>query len=110
MNDIVSALSAEPGQRFPSESGRGQTSTLLIRDIPANIGGVGVAPARAGGLSDLERDVRAVKRSHRWAQESADRGDYVDALGWIEVIEVIVGRLSPSVQVEQQAWGLRTTV
>jgi hypothetical protein len=55
MNDIVSALSAEPGQRFPSESGRGQTSTLLIRDIPANIGGVGVAPARAGGLSDLER-------------------------------------------------------
>jgi hypothetical protein len=71
--------------------------------IPTN---VGVAPARAGGLSDLERDVRAVKRSNRRAQESADRGDYVDALGWLKVIEAIVGRLSSSVQVQQQAWGL----
>lgn len=103
MNDIVRGLSAEPGQRFPSESGRSQTSILPIRDIPTN---VGVAPARAGGLSDLERDVRAVKRSNRRAQESADRGDYVDALGWLKVIEAIVGRLSSSVQVQQQAWGL----
>jgi len=53
----------------------------------------------------LERHLAAVRRSLRWAQESADRGDYADALGWIGVLEAIGEQLPPGYQAKRQAWG-----
>jgi hypothetical protein len=46
----------------------------------------------------------AVRRSLGWAQESADRGDYADALGWIDVLEAIGEQLPASYQTRRQAW------
>jgi hypothetical protein len=55
-------------------------------------------------VTDNERHLTAVARSVGWARESAARGDYVDALGWIEVIEAIGDKLSDDCQIERQAW------
>jgi len=52
----------------------------------------------------LERHRAAVRRSLGWAQESADRGDYADALGWIGVLEAIGEQLPPGYQAKRQAW------
>ncbi len=53
---------------------------------------------------EVDRNLAAVSRSLGWAQESADRGDYLDALGWIEVVEAIGAELSTSFQIKRQAW------
>ncbi len=50
------------------------------------------------------RHSAAVKRSLRWAQESADRGDYADALGWIKVLETIGERVPPSYLAKSRVW------
>jgi hypothetical protein len=55
--------------------------------------------------SPIERHRAAVGRSLGWAQESADRGDYADALGWIRVLEAIGERLPPSFEAKRRAWG-----
>jgi hypothetical protein len=48
---------------------------------------------RAARLREIARDREAVRRSLVWAQESADRGDYADALGWIEVVETLEAQI-----------------
>ena len=51
-----------------------------------------------------ERHLAAVRRSLGWAQESADRGDYADALGWMGVLEAIGEQLPPDYQAKRRAW------
>jgi hypothetical protein len=58
-----------------------------------------------GPANPLERHRAAVRRSLGWAQESADRGDYANALGWIRVLEAIGEQRSPGDQAKRQAWG-----
>jgi hypothetical protein len=45
-----------------------------------------------------------VRSSLRWAQESADRGDYADALGWIRVLEAIGEPIPPAYQAKRRVW------
>jgi len=52
----------------------------------------------------LERHRAAVRRSLGWAQESAGRGDYADALGWIRVLEAIGEQLPPGYEAKRRAW------
>ncbi len=52
----------------------------------------------------LDRHRAAVRNSFGWAQESADRGDYADALLWIYMLEVIGEQLPPDVQAKRRAW------
>jgi hypothetical protein len=46
----------------------------------------------------------AVAQSLIWAQESATRGDYLTALGWIQVIEAIGDQLPHDFEVKRVAW------
>lgn len=62
------------------------------------------APPRAAGLSAADRHLRAVRGSLGWAQESADRGNYADALGWISVLEAIGERIPARYQTKRRAW------
>ena len=57
-----------------------------------------------------ERHTVAVKNSFRLAQESADRGDYVDALGWINVLEAIGEQIPADVEARRRAWHGQTSV
>jgi hypothetical protein len=60
--------------------------------------------ARLRAPSSLDRHLAAVARSLRWAQESAERGDYADALAWIQTVEAIGEQLPPSYQTKREAW------
>lgn len=53
-----------------------------------------------------DRHLAAVRRSLGWAQESAERGDYVNALGWIRMLEAIGEQLPPEYQAKHRAWRL----
>jgi hypothetical protein len=46
----------------------------------------------------------AVTHSLAWAQESADRGDYADAVGWLQAVEATGDHLSPAHQIKHRAW------
>ncbi len=88
--------------RQSSESGE---RLLVITGIEQQDGlrGVSVSP-RARPASEPDSHLVAVGRSLAWAQESADRGDYLDALGWIGVVEAIGEELSAVYQERRQAW------
>lgn len=51
-----------------------------------------------------ERHAAAVRNSLRWAQDAADRSDYVDALGWINVLESIGEQIPAAYQAKRRAW------
>jgi hypothetical protein len=53
---------------------------------------------------DSDRHLAAVARSLGWALESAARGDYADALGWVRVVEAIGDPIPPEYEVKRQAW------
>jgi hypothetical protein len=55
-------------------------------------------------ISDPDRHLAAVARSLGWAQESADRGDYADALGWVQAVEATGDLLSPAQRATRQVW------
>jgi hypothetical protein len=55
-------------------------------------------------ITASDRHLEAVTRSLRWAQESAQRGDYPDALAWIQVVEATGSELPPGFQDKRQAW------
>jgi hypothetical protein len=65
--------------------------------------GMGSSPP-ATGLSATSRHLAAVRRSLGWAQDSADRGDYADALGWIGVVEAIGDQLPAAIELKRHAW------
>jgi hypothetical protein len=83
----MSAVSARP----PALSVRaGSTLAPSSRAASENEGGGYVgALIRAWGLSDIDRDLAAVRRSVARAQESSDRCDYADALAAVGVLEMI---------------------
>jgi hypothetical protein len=51
-----------------------------------------------------ERHAAAVRMSLGWAQESADRGDFAEALGWIGVLDAIGERIPPSYEAKRRSW------
>jgi hypothetical protein len=53
---------------------------------------------------DSDRHLAAVARSLGWARESAARGDYADALGWVRVVEAIGGPIPHEYEAQRQAW------
>jgi hypothetical protein len=58
---------------------------------------------RAWGLSDIDRDLAAVRRSPAWAQESSDRGDYADAFAWIAVLKMITAQIPTAYLTKRRA-------
>lgn len=53
---------------------------------------------------DQERHVAAVARTLGWAEEAAARDDYVDAIGWVQVIEAIGDELTQGYKTKRQEW------
>ena len=51
-----------------------------------------------------DRHLAAVARSLGWARESAARGDYADALGWVRVVEAIGDAIPHEYEAKRQAW------
>jgi hypothetical protein len=73
-------------------SGRPPPTALLVRT------------RREPHLSDRDRHLAAVARSFGWARESAARGDYADALGWVQVVEAIGDPIPREYETKRQAW------
>jgi hypothetical protein len=53
---------------------------------------------------DGDRHLAAVARSLGWARESAARGEYADALGWVGVVEAIGDPIPHEYDAERQTW------
>jgi hypothetical protein len=51
-----------------------------------------------------ERHRRVIKRSLHWAARSAALGDYGDALGWLELVEAVDGRLPREWEQRRACW------
>jgi hypothetical protein len=56
-----------------------------------------------------ERHEAAVHNSLGWAQESADRGDYADALLWLHVIEATGEPIPPAYCAKRLLWAKHLT-
>lgn len=67
------------------------------------VGAMSTSP-RAAVVSDRDRHLAAVASSLRWAQESAARGDYADALGWVRAVEAIGDALPDGFEIKRQGW------
>jgi hypothetical protein len=55
-------------------------------------------------LSGAERHRAAIAVTLTWAEESAARGDYADALSWLDVVEATGDHLLDGYEVKRQAW------
>lgn len=55
-------------------------------------------------ITPSDRHLAAVSRSLGWAQESAERGDYADALAWVKVVEATGSQLPPRFRDQRQVW------
>jgi hypothetical protein len=62
-----------------------------------------IDPRRAPA-SGRSRHLAAVARSFGWADESAARGDYADALGWVDVIAAMRDPIPLEYQIKRRAW------
>jgi hypothetical protein len=59
---------------------------------------------RAATRGTHDRHLAAVARSLGWAQESAARGDYADALGWVQMVEAIGDLIPEEYEIKRRAW------
>lgn len=50
------------------------------------------------------RHARAVSNSLRLAAEAAARGDYVEALAWVDTVQAIGEELPPELQASRSEW------
>ena len=46
----------------------------------------------------------AVARTLQWADESAERGDYLDALAWLDTVEAIGDELPEVYEIRRDSW------
>ena len=54
--------------------------------------------------SATSRHLAAVARSLEWAEQAAERGNYADALGWVQVVQVIGEQLSDEFEAKRGVW------
>jgi hypothetical protein len=50
------------------------------------------------------KHLAAVARSLRWADESAQRGDHLEAVTWLEMVEAIGDELPEAYEIRRDAW------
>jgi hypothetical protein len=61
-------------------------------------------PPQRKRITATDRHLAAVSRSLGWAQESAERGDYSDALAWVKAVEATGSQLPPGYHNKRQVW------
>ena len=63
--------------------------------------------AAAAPIGATEREAKhlaAVARTLQWADESAERGDYFDALAWLDTVEAIGDALPEVYEIRRDSW------
>jgi hypothetical protein len=55
-------------------------------------------------LTGAERHRTAIATTLAWAEASAARGDYADALSWLDVVEATGDHLVDGYEVKRRAW------
>jgi hypothetical protein len=65
-----------------------------------------VTAARPEPQADGVHHAAAVARSLGWADEAAERADWADALGWIDVVEACGDALSDEFRAKRDRWRL----
>jgi hypothetical protein len=64
-----------------------------------------VSAAQPDPYADRDRGhAAAVRRSLGWADEAAERADWADALGWIEVVEACGDELPDEFRAKRDRW------
>lgn len=53
---------------------------------------------------EARRHAAAVRRSLRWADGAAERGDWAEALGWVQVIEACGDELPEEFRAKRDRW------
>jgi hypothetical protein len=66
--------------------------------------GLLVPVARGAQVSAHDRHKAAVARSLGWAEEAAARGDYAEALSWVQVVQAIGDQIPIEYQTKRRAW------
>lgn len=56
------------------------------------------------------KHLAAVARTLQWADESAERGDYLDALAWLDTVEAIGDELPEAYEDRRGSWSLSEAV
>jgi hypothetical protein len=51
-----------------------------------------------------ERHLAAVARTLQWADESAERGDHLDAIAWLKTLEAIGDELPVVYEIRRDSW------
>jgi hypothetical protein len=51
-----------------------------------------------------ERHLAAVARTLQWADESAERGDHLDAIAWLSTLEAIGDKLPKVYEIRRHSW------
>src|SRR5690242_11072476 len=62
------------------------------------------AGTRFGAGCDAERHLAAVGRTLQWADESAERGEHLDAIAWLKTLEAIGDKLPDAYEISRQSW------
>ena len=53
---------------------------------------------------EAERHLAAVARTLQWADESAERGDHLDAIAWLKTLEAIGDKLPEVYEIRRDSW------
>jgi len=81
----------EPARQAPVISGR-------------SAGGLPTSNPRETHVSAHDRHLAAVARSFGWAEQAAARGDFAEALSWVQVVEAIGDLIPIDYQTKRRTW------
>jgi hypothetical protein len=106
--DPIGVVGSSPGPLRGDRLEGGATSERGLAGqapvISRSAAGLLTASPRETQVSARDRHLAAVARSFAWAEEAAKRGDYTDALSWVQVVEAIGDVIPIEYQTKRQAW------
>jgi hypothetical protein len=103
---VVAPAGSAPTERLPASVGVALTLTDAHHQLASGLVRQARRPPAAPGsrMPADERHALATRQSWRWAQRAAREGDYERALGWLQLIERIDGRLPPAWSEARATW------
>jgi len=106
--DPIGLVGSSPGPlRGDTPKGGATGERGLARQAPVigrSTTGLLTATPRETQVSARDRHLAAVARSFGWAEDAAARGDYADALSWVQVVEAIGDVVPIEYQTKRQGW------
>jgi hypothetical protein len=100
--------SASHAVRYDTLAGGAVAERKLARRAPVSscrsAAGLLASTPRETHVSAQDRHLAAVARTFGWAEEAAARGDYADALSWVQVVQAIGDLIPIEYQTKRSAW------